>query len=149
MARSDAVGGGHPDRIEDEQEVARIGYRRQRIDLPQDLQFSRRHLMASEQRLVGRKLAPTFGLARLAGFPISFGQMLRVRMDEEQQFLPIEPEGIGETAEQPERRIALAIFDIRDVAGLDAYHSREVALGQPEGIACLFDKEPGFLLGHL
>jgi len=95
--------------------------------------------MASQQCPVGRKLAPSVGFASLGGFRISLGQSLRIGMDEEQQFPAIEAEGIGEAAEQRQRRIALAIFDIRNVAGLDAYHRGELALSQSEGVAGLSD----------
>ncbi len=87
--------------------------------------------MALQQRSIGGKLVPSIGLGARAIGDRRLSQILCIGMNQEQQFLTIYPERIGQPPQQRQRWIALFALDVSDVAGFDADHRGQFALRHP------------------
>ena len=92
------------------------------------------------------KSRSNLALALLAA-PRVTDQIFRLRMREQKHLAGIEPQRIGKTSKQRQRRPAEAIFDVGDVAGLDTHLLCQSSLGQTLRLARFFNcRTKGFVL---
>jgi len=60
-------------------------------------------------------------------------------MREHEQFFGVESQRLAETVDQPNRRPAVTVLDVRDVAGFDADSCGEIALRHSRFVTGLFN----------
>ena len=67
-------------------------------------------------------------------------------MGHNEEFLPVQPQGIGNPSEKRQGRLALSGLEVSDMTGLDVDACRQFTLRQPVGLTLFFQHSSEFVL---
>src|SRR5579863_6821891 len=87
---------GLPNRVQDEQELARSGDLAQHVDVAQNFQFIRGDFVATQYRTIRRELAPRLYPGVLAAYALA-DQLACFRMRQQEEAAAIQVERVSDT----------------------------------------------------